>query len=54
MTDCGYEIKAPWTIGDNNEWDDEIWSLIMLEDGITPEEDNVEIEEEYVDEFGDE
>jgi len=33
-----YEIKCPWTIGDNSDYDDLIWDQIFEEDGIVSEE----------------
>lgn len=39
-------IHAPWMIGSNNDYDDEIWTLIFLEEGIVPVDGN-EKEEEY-------
>jgi len=36
-----YEIKTPWTIGSNSDYDDLIWDMIFEEEGIveSPEDE---------------
>ena len=38
MTNIDYEIKSPWTVADNSDYDN-IWDIIFEEEGIIPEED---------------
>jgi hypothetical protein len=40
-----FEIHAPWTIGDNDDYDTEIWNLIFEEENIEDEDEPISTEE---------